>query len=224
MDNNKLIRVTGTGTLKLRPDTTRISLTVRGTHKEYAETLSRSSEDTAALRETLQKLGFTGDMLKTVSFNVDPRYEGYNDKNGNYRERFKGYEFTHSLVIEFPSDNDLLGRTLYALAHSPVTPDFRISYTVKDKEAAKNELIEKAVDDAVRKAGVLASAAKVTLGEIQAINYSIGEPDFVVHPVAMRAKLSMANDCAAEECAYGMDINPDDITVNDTVTIVWRIE
>lgn len=223
MDNKKVIRVTGTGSMKLTPDTTRISLTIRGTHKEYADTLSRSSEDTAALRETLNKLGFTPDMLKTVSFNVDPRYEGYNDKNGNYRQRFKGYEFTHSLKLEFPSDNELLGRTLYALAHSPVSPEFWIGYTVKDKEAAKTELIKKAVADAVQKAGVLAKAANVTLGEIQSINYSIGEPDFEVRPVAMRANFSVAKCSADEQCAYGMDINPEEISVDDVVTIVWKI-
>ena len=224
MENARCIRVTGTGSLKLKPDTTRISLTVRGTHKEYAETLERSSEDTEALRKTLGRLGFSADLLKTVSFNVDPRYEGYNDKNGNYRERFKGYEFIHSLKLEFPSDNDLLGRTLYALAHSPVKPEFRIGYTVKDKESAKNELIAKAVADAFEKAKVLAKASGVSLGEIQSIDYSLCEPSFEVRPVNVRFKASMAvADCGEEECAYGLDINPEDITVNDTVTIVWLI-
>ena len=31
---------------------------------------------------------------------------------------------------------------------SPLQPEFRISYTVKDPEAAKNELLNKAVQDA----------------------------------------------------------------------------
>lgn len=223
MENNRLIRVTGAGSLKLKPDTTRLNITVRGTYKEYAETLDRSSQDTAALRGALEPLGFARDMLKTVSFNVDVRYEGYNDKNGNYRERFKGYEFVHSLKLEFPSDNELLGKTLYALAHSPITPEFRISYTVADKESAKNTLIAKAVEDAKRKASLLAEAAGVALGNIQSIDYSLCEPDFEVRPVNRMFKASMSCDAAEEDCAYGMDIEPEDIRVNDTVTVVWQI-
>ena len=49
------------------------------------------------------------------------------------------------MKVEFASDNARLGKTLYALANSPLNPEFRISCTVKDPEAAKNELLGKAV-------------------------------------------------------------------------------
>ena len=224
MENNRLIRVTGTGSLKLKPDTTRLNITVRGNFMEYADTLSNSAEDTRALRDALIPLGFAGDQLKTTSFNVDTRYEGYNDGNGNYRERFVGYEFIHTLKLEFPSDNELLGKTLYALAHSPITPEFRISYTVADKESAKNELIAKAVEDAKQKAALLAEASGVALGDIQSINYSMNEPDFEVRAMNGMFKAAMKFGGCEEDCAYGMDINPEDIRVDDTVTIVWHID
>lgn len=226
MTTPKTLRVTGTGMISLKPDTTMLNITVTGVFKDYAETLKHSSEDTAALRSALEPLGFTGDMLRTASFNVDPRYEGYNDKNGNYRQRFMGYEFRHSLMLEFPSDNDLLGKTLYALAHSSVTPEFGISYTVKDKEAAKNALIANAVKDAMRKAEILAEAAEVDLGFIQSIDYSIGGGDFVVRP--MNGRMFKASMACEEDAAYGgsfdMDIAPEDIRVSDTVTVVWDID
>ena len=52
------------------------------------------------------------------------------------------------MKVEFASDNVHLGKILYALANCPVKPEFRISYTVKDPETAKNELLGKAVSDA----------------------------------------------------------------------------
>ena len=110
---------------------------------------------------------------------------------------------------------------LYALANSELTPEFSLSYTVKDKEASKNQLIGAAVIDARSKAEVLAEAAGVTLGKVLSINYSMGEPDFVVRPMA---KMMMArNESADMAGGYSINIEPDDIQVSDTVTIVWSV-
>ena len=43
----RTIRVTGKGQIKVKPDTTRITMTLTGVFKEYSETLLHSSEDTA---------------------------------------------------------------------------------------------------------------------------------------------------------------------------------
>ena len=46
-----------------------------------------------------------------------------------------------TMKLEFDSDNGLLGKILFALANAEkITPEFRISYTVKDPEASKNAL------------------------------------------------------------------------------------
>ena len=127
------------------------------------------------------------------------------------------------MKIEFESDNDRLGKILYALANCSVSPEFRISYTVKDPEAAKNTLLGKAVTDAREKAAVLTQAGGVTLGDIQTIDYSWGEIDFEYRP--MRNEL-MTPDRMTTPMAvggYDLDIEPDDIEVSDTVTVVWEI-
>ena len=218
------LRVKGTGSIKLHPDTTCININIKGTYKQYSDCIKHSAEDTEALRETLDGLGFERESLKTVSFNVDERYEGYNDKNGNWRQRFMGYEFHHSLRISFPSDNVLLGKTLYALANSPVDPQFNISYTLADKEAAKNLLIQKAVEDAKQKAALLAEAAGVSLCRIMSIDYSWGELPLELPMVRMaKPMLAKANGAVAEDCC-DMGINPDDITAEDNVTVVWEIK
>ena len=214
------VKVTGTGMLRLRPDTTRIDITLHGVEKEYADAVRRSAEDTEKLKALLGKLGFEANELKTLNFRVDPRYESYQEDN-IYRQRLTGYEFYHGMKIEFPSDNSFLGRVLYALANSELTPEFSLSYTVKDKEASKNQLIGAAVIDARSKAEVLAEAAGVTLGKVLSINYSMGEPDFVVRPMA---KMMMArNESADMAGGYSINIEPDDIQVSDTVTIVWSV-
>ena len=219
----RTIRVTGKGQIKVRPDMTRITMSLEGVHPDYGETLQRSSEDTEQLKDVLSAFGFERSDLKTLNFSVDTEYESYKDK-GVYKQRFVGYKYHHVMKVEFASDNVRLGKILYALANCSVKPEFRISYTVKDPEAAKNELLGKAVSDAKDKAAVLTGAAGVTLKDIQSIDYSWGEIDFEVHPMN---RTLMADACmapmAAEVGSYDMDIEPDDIEVSDTVTVLWEI-
>ena len=127
------------------------------------------------------------------------------------------------MKFEFDSDNVRLGKVLYALANCDVKPEFRLSYTEKDPEAAKNELLGSAVTDAKEKASVLTKAAGVTLKEVQSIDYSWGQIDFEVRPMN---RMLMAEDCCEAPTAglgYDIDIEPDDIEVSDTVTVIWEI-
>ena len=198
---------------------TRITVTLQGVYKEYAEALMHSSLDTEELKSTLSVFGIQYSDLKTLNFSIDTQYESYQDRKGIFQHKFVGYKFNHVLKVEFESDNTKLGKILNALANCKVTPEFRISYTVKDPEAVKNTLLGKAVTDAKEKAAVLAQAAGIALKAIQTIDYSWGKVEFEVNPVedlCMSKKLDIVTPCC-------YDIEPDDIDVSDTVTVVWEI-
>ena len=223
MANERIIKVTGKGNLKVRPDVTRITITLDGQNKEYGKILEQSSKDTEELKDILEKQGFERSDVKTLLFNVDTRYESYQTKDRSWKERFVGFEYTHKVKIEFDSDNTRLGRILYALATAKeIHPDFRLSYTVKDKEGAKNELLGKAVSDAKAKAVGLTKAAGVNLKDILTIDYSWGEIQFEYSPMHDGVFRNALMSSDGEE--LGIDIEPDDIEVSDTVTVVWEIE
>lgn len=219
----RTIRVTGSGMLKLKPDTTKVSITLEGFYLDYSETLRHSSENTETLKDLLSAFGFERSDLKTLNFSVDTEYEGY-EEEGIFKQRLKGYRFHHYFKIEFDSDNERLGKILYTLANSELNPEIRISYTVKDHEKAKNDLLGKAVNDAKSKAEIIACAASVSLGDIQNIEYSLGIKDFEVRP--MNRALMKMSDSEADNLntsAYSLDIEPDDIEVSDSVTVIWEI-
>ena len=224
MERESTIRVSGKGMLRLKPDITRITITLKGCYKEYAESLKRSSEDTESLKDVLAGLGFERTDLKTLSFNIQIRTESYQTKDHEWKERFVGYEFYHMLKVDFPSDRERLGKILYALAHAKVQPELQLSYTVKDPEASKNALLAAAMADARAKASVLAGAAGAKLGGILRIDYSFAQIDFTCRP--MNGNLMMAKAYGASDecaCSYDMDIEPDDIEVSDIVTVVWTL-
>jgi len=219
----RTIKVTGKGKIAVKPDMIRLYVNTEGINKEYEDTLRRSTEDTELLKDLFEKLGFQRKDLKTVYFKVDTEYESYQDRDKSWKRRFKGYKYNHRMKIEFESDNKRLGQVLYALAHSPLKPEFSIEYTVVDVEKCKNELLHKAIEDSIQKAQVLATSANVKLGQIQSIDYSWGEIDFVTSPLN-EMKLMECPDCdMSAPGSYDIDIEADDIAVTDTVTVIWKI-
>ena len=219
----RTIRVTGKGKLSVKPDTIRLRLSMEGIYPEYDETLQKSSEIVEILKDLVEKQGYERKELKTLYFNIDTEYESYQDRDKSWKRRFLGYKYVHRMKIEFPADNQRLGKMLYALAHCPLSPEFSIEYTVADPEASKNELLGKAVKDSMKKASVLADASDVKLGEIVNIDYSWGEIDFVSRPL-QEMSLRCCEPCVSDSESYDMDIEPDDIDITDTVTVVWSLK
>lgn len=223
MAEDRIIRVTGKGMIKVKPDVTRITVTLDGVDIDYGKTLEMSTKDTEALKDIFEKHGFERSDIKTLSFNIDTKYESYQTKDKSWRERFVGFEYKHILKVEFDSDNERQGKVLYSLANAKgISPDFRLSFTVKDKEASKNELLGKAVTDAKAKAQVLTDAAGVKLGDIKSIDYSWGEIQFEYSPIGRNA-FTTAMCVDGDDGSFDLDIEPDDIEVSDTVTVVWEI-
>ena len=219
MEKERRIRVTGTGLLRLKPDLCRVNLTLRGLEPAYSDALNRASRDSAALAEAVAALGFAREDLKTLDFSVDAEYESVQDDKGRWRQEFKGYRFTQSLKLEFSVDNALLGRTLAALAAAPVDPEFHLSYALRDPESAKAALLEAAVEDARRKAGILAAAAGAKLGTLLQVDYALSEPAL---ETPRMAKAMLARNSVQE--SLDLDFQPDDIRATDTVTLIWALE
>lgn len=216
----RTMKVTGKGKISVKPDLVQVLMDATKVCETYEEALAQSSAQTEQLKDAFCALGFERSDLKTLRFRVDTEYENYRDANNDWKQRFVGYKFFHGMKLEFDADNKKLGQVLYALAQTEACPEFRINYTVKDTEAAKNRLLAKAVADSKEKAKVLAEAAGVTLGDIVMVNYSWGELEIVSAPVE---RCMMNAPKAAMTDGYNMDIEPDDIDVTDTVTVVWEI-
>lgn len=219
----RTIKVTGKGKISVKPDTIRLTITQTALHPVYEDAIKDSADKKEFLNNELKGLGFEKSELKTLHYNVDSEYESYQDKNNNWKRRFSGYKYTHRMKLEFASDNALLGKVLSVVSRCPGEPEFSIQYTISDAEAAKNELLAKAVEDSKIKANVLSTAAGVSLKEIMTIDYSWGEIDFVTRPVNELMMRSCIDSELAEE-SINFDIEADDIDVTDTVTVVWSIE
>ena len=218
----RMIKVTGKGSISVRPDTTRVMITLNEVFPSYEKTVEESTKRKTALTKDLEGLGFAKGDLKTMDFNVDPEYESYQDKKGIWQRKLVGFRYYHTMKLEFPIDNEMLGKLFSVLAHCPGTPEFRVMYLLADPEQVKNQLLGKAVADAKEKAAILAEAAGVQLGEIVTIDYSWGEVEFVSREYDFRME-NAALKSSVDGDSYDVDIESDDIRTSDTVTVVWGI-
>ena len=71
----RTIRVTGKGTISVKPDVIRLLLTLEDMYDTYEKTLEQSAAQVEMLKDCFEKLGFQRTDLKTVDFNVDTEYE-----------------------------------------------------------------------------------------------------------------------------------------------------
>ncbi|MCD8058827.1 MAG: SIMPL domain-containing protein [Bacteroides fragilis] len=217
----RTIRITGTGEIDVRPDRTQLLLSLSGLEKTYEEALAKSANDTEILKKCFETVGFQRHELKTVSFSAGAEYESYRDENDDLQKELVGYKYVHTIQVEFDLDNKILNKILYALSQSTIEPEFRIFYTLKDKEAAKNELLAKAVADSGKKAAVLSETAGVSLGQVVTIDYSWGEVN-VRHGVTSDMKVPDFLRKSPTP-SFELDMEPKDIHLSDTVTVVWEI-
>ena len=214
------LRVTGKGILSLKPDTIVVKFTSSAVYDDYAEAIAMASEATKDLKAVIAKAGVDSELLKTTNLDVSPEYDTWYDDKNHRHEKFIGYKYTHNSKIKIDNDNKILGRLLYEVSASPLDVRFDISYTVKDMEKSKNDLLREAIKDAKEKAEILSEAAGVKLKSVVDINYSWGEIEIYSEPL----RLMDRQICAAPSRSFDIDIDADDIDVNDTVTVVWEIE
>lgn len=215
----KTIRVTGKGKISVTPDTIRLLITQSSVESTYEGAIHESAERKKELNEILVGLNFKKEDLKTLRYNVNTEYEEYQARDKSWKRRLEGYRYTHRMKLEFPKDNAMLGKLLGAISKITGEPKFSLEYTIADPEAAKNELLAKAVEDSKAKASVLTRSAGVELGDILTIDYSWGEVDFISRPTGGVMLYEEEYDGSCD-----IDIEADDINVTDTVTVVWAIK
>lgn len=213
--NQRTITVKGTGKASLPPDYIEIPLYLESRDEQYEQAIELASQKLEELQQCLEGIGFKKEDLKTSSFTVDTDYEQVKDEEGNYVRVFRGYIVRHHLSIGFDFNTEKLGEVIQIISDCKAHPEFSIQYQLKSEAALTSLILEDAVKQATRQANVLAQAAGVTLGPIQAIEY-----DFST--LSYQPRELLLNESANYSMAM-MDLQPQDISATDYVTIVWEL-
>ncbi|MGM9603049.1 MAG: SIMPL domain-containing protein [Faecousia sp.] len=218
---DRIISVKGTGKISVSPDYIEVLLSISSQNMEYGEALELANDKVEKLQNAVKAAGFCKKDLKTTNFRVNTVHNNVRDENGEYHQKFAGYNCRYDMKLSFDFDTEILAKALGEIANFGAQPELNIQFTVKNPDAVRKELLESAAENARQKAEILCKASGVKLGELVNINYNWAECAFVSptqYDVSAAAMPLMAKRVAAPA------IVPEDIQVSDSAAFRWAIQ
>jgi uncharacterized protein len=207
----RMISVTGTGRVFLKPDIADVSLGVVVQAREALEASQRAAEAMDAVIAALLDLGIAEEDIQTTQLSLNPVY----DWNRN-PPLITDWE-ANNVVRVTVRDVEQVGPVVDAAVAAGATRVDGVSFRVDDPTAAEAEARTEAVTSARAKADALAAAAGVTITGVLTISESSMQP-----PMPIYLERSFA-------AAEGMDMAatpslPGQVEVQINVYITFSIE
>lgn len=216
------IKVRGSGSVSVAPDSVVISMTLTSLNKQYEVSMKQAAEQLNQLREALAAAGFGKETLNTSDFNVSSEYDYRFNEEAHPKKIFRGYMVSHYIEIQFDFTQKRLSDALVAIGACPVNPQVSIRFTVKNKDAVADRMLRSATRNAKRRADVLCKASGKTLGELLSIEYDLEKLN-LFSDTSMDVDEKCMNAHSMAKCRE-MDIIPQDIEYSDDVVFVWEIK
>lgn len=185
----RVISVSGTGTIKAKPDMGRVNLGIITEGKDAKESQEKNNEITSAVIKSVKEFGIGEDDIQTVEYSINPIYRYEEGKP----PILSGYQTVHSITVNV-YDISKIGGVIDAGTNAGANRVSGISFDIKDKDSLKLKAIEEAVKDARKKADTALSAEGEKV--IKLISMNVGDGIYPSPPV--RAKEGVMGDAATQ--------------------------
>lgn len=205
---NATITVTGSAAVSLKADYAQISV---GVSTKAATVEEASKQNTAAIHTViaaLKEAGVKEEDIATSNYSVNAEYD-YSSFGG---QKLTGYNVTNQLNVII-RDMEHIGATLDKATAAGANSIYNIQFLSTKADAAQDEAASYAVQDAMRRAKLLADAAGLQLGSIVSISDSTSGFSVVTR--------SYKSNLAAD--AVSNSILPDNTSVSASVTMVFEL-
>jgi len=210
----RTISVSGTGVVKLDPDTASISLGVIANDESLEVAQETVTTGLAAITQSLTDAGIAAEDVQTTSYNVYPVPEY--DRDGNY-VGVERYEVSAGLTV-IVRDIDSVGTVLDDAVEAGANNVWGISFYVDDPSSAASQARQAAVEDARAKADELATAGGMVVVNIVSINES-----FAPEATSREFDYPAADMEAAGSGGSAVPVSPGQTEVRVEVQIVFEI-
>ncbi len=209
----RTLNVTGTGTVDLTPDVAYINIGVHTERPTAAEAVAVNTDQTQQVVNALKNFGVDPKDIRTTNFSIWPNAQ-YDPQTG--KQTGTTYVVDNTIYVTF-HQLDKLGNLLDATVQAGANNINSIQFDVADKSAAVKQARDEAVKDARAQAQELASAAGVSLGDVQSINFF----DNIPGPVMQAYGKGGGGEAMA---SAAVPINPGQLTLTATVTLTYEIK
>lgn len=202
------ITVTGSASVTLKADYAQVSVGVSTSAATVDEASTKNTAAIHAVIAALKEAGVKEEDIATSNYSVHAEYD-YSSFGG---EKLTGYNVSNQLNVII-RDMEHIGATLDKATAAGANTIHSIQFLSTKADAAQDEAIAYAVQDAMNRAGLLAKAAGLQLGNI----VSISDSTSGFYGQARTYK-------SALDAAAGNSILPDDASVSASVTIVFELK
>ena len=205
---NATITVTGSASVTLKADYARISVGVSSKAATVEQAANENNAAIFAVIEALKEAGVAEEDIATSNYSVYAEYD-YASFGG---QKLTGYNVTNQLTVII-RDMDHIGATLDKATAAGANNIYNIEFLSAKADEAQDEATVYAVQDAMRRAKLLASAAGLNLGGIKSISDTVASYGIVTRSYASKL-----------DAVAGNSILPDDTSVSASVTIVFELK
>lgn len=181
ISSKNTISVSGVGEIYAKPDLAVTNFSVVTEGARVVDSMTENTKKMNRIIGVLKSLGVEEKDLKTVGFNVYPRYEWHNREVGGFYQQGErvlvGYEVNQSLQVKI-RDMEKIGEIIESATGAGATNVGGLQFTIDDEEGLKKDAREQAIVKAKDKAKELASQLGVSLVRITSFNESGVSPRY----------------------------------------------
>lgn len=165
------LKVEGTGKIKVQPNLANVVLGVIIENKE----LKLAQEENAAIMTSvinvIRGMGIPIEDIQTQSYNVTTQYDYIEGK-----QIFRGYRVEHMLQVII-RDMRMVGEVIDAAVQSGANQVSSIKFTIDNPSVYYQQALNKAVDDALAKAGTFGNKLNISVSPVPVQIVELGYGD-----------------------------------------------
>jgi uncharacterized protein YggE len=212
------ITVSGKGEILATPDIATFSFSVTEEAPAVPDAQKNASEKTKAILAYLKKKGVDDKDVKTLSYNIYPRYEytGATYYNSG-KQILAAYVVSQTVEVKVRALEDA-GSLLSGIGEFGATNISGLSFSVDKQDEVSREARDKAIQDAREQAEVLAKSLDVKLGDI----ISFSENPYYPGPIYYAKDMAMGMGGGGEQTAPQLPSGESKIVSNVTITYEIR--
>ena len=206
----RTIQVSGEGEASGKPDKGIITLGIETNARTAAETMAQNSEAMKSLLASLKESGIDEKYIQTSGIDLTPQYRAVDAPD--VKPELIGFRATNQVRVTV-TKLEKMGKSIDAAISAGANRVDSIHFDIHDKKPFLDSARKEAMEDALRKAKLLAAAAGVEVGApITISEFSVRPP----HPMMDQRMMAFG---AAKE----VPVAPGEMTLQANVQVTYEL-
>lgn len=189
-----VVQVNGSSEKEVVPDIARLTVSVNTLNADLEQAKNNSTANMNRVLAALREQGVADQDIKTDTYQVEPIYNYEKDKLPS----LKGYRVNNR--IQITASIDKVGQLINEVTNAGANEIGSIRFETKNEKEVKNEVLQDAVKDALKKAEVIAGALNKKIANVKMIS----ESGVFYRPVMLETRtFKAAADASAPSISAG---------------------